>query len=92
MEVFENIGRNDERIVLLMIGIFRQAIGIYKKRIIDAINPFYWLEFIIFLPQNIIQYVLGNSAIPNWFIRLINVFYWLSGIVISIIKFIPYKL
>ena len=90
INLFRNITLNDEGVYSVTSAIFKQAIGVYKKNIYDAFNPFYWLEFLIYLPQNIIKYVLGNEAIPNWLIRLANVIYWVIGVVATIIKLLTY--
>lgn len=89
-DIFDNMTANDTRVASFMLSAFRQAIGVYKKRLKDSFNPFYWLEYMIFLPQNIINYILGGEAIPNWLIRLVNMIYWIVGGVSAVIKIIEY--
>ena len=34
---------------------FKNAIGVYKSRIFEAVNPLYWIDLIVFLPRNLLQ-------------------------------------
>lgn len=61
-----------------------QAKGILKKRIIEALNPLYWINTLIFLPQNIITY-LGfsqDNKKTEAITRVINIIYWILVILI----------
>lgn len=59
-----------------------QGIGVYKQRIFEAINPLFWINSLLFLPQNIIIYCGGNpvSAIS----KALNIAWWTIGALISI--------
>ena len=56
-QLFHNIDLRNEDVVSLMTKKFNEAIGVYKSRMKDAINPFSWLEFIIFLPKHMLSYL-----------------------------------
>lgn len=49
---------------------FNDAYGVYRKRMIDAINPLYWIDFIVFLPKNIFGYL--NIDLEKNFNKIIN--------------------
>ena len=86
LDLFENITANDQQFYNLIFSSFKQAIGVYKKRIYESVNPLYWIEFLIFLPQNLINYILGDEQhlTSNWIVRLLNAIYWIVGFIGSI--------
>lgn len=65
-----------------MTSAFEMAIGVYRQRIVDSFNPIYWIEFIIFIPKHIIQY-LGLDT-ENISTRLFQLFYWILGAIYAI--------
>lgn len=54
---------------------FNEALGYFKKNIIDTFNPFYWIEFFIYIPQKLLEYV---NVVNNIFVKLANIVYWLT--------------
>jgi hypothetical protein len=85
IDIVENMANTQyPAIIGHMIGCFKQAIGVYKRRLKDSINPFYWLELIIYLPQKTIEYIgfSQDSKSATAVSKTINVIYWLvSGLV-----------
>jgi hypothetical protein len=73
-----------------MHGLFLEAIGVYKKRVNNSINPLYWLEVIFFFPEKIINYFGLNNGSQTIIIvsKTFNAIYWTVGIVITLIKLI----
>ncbi|HAT1932904.1 TPA: hypothetical protein I8028_001970 [Legionella pneumophila] len=64
-----------------------QAKGILKKRMIEAFSPLYWINTLIFLPQNIITYLgfsLDNKK-TEAIMKVINVIYWIVAILIPVL-------
>lgn len=61
---------------------FIKSHGYYKYRLLQNINPFYWLKLVIFLPQNIIRY-LGLRT-KNQTVKFFNIIWWLSSILFTI--------
>ena len=53
--------------------IFQKTIGVYKFRLLQTINPFYWL----FLPKFILEDF--NVILPAAGQMLLNLFYWVLG-------------
>lgn len=55
---------------------FSEAIGVFRNRIVESINPIYWIEVIIFLPSRIFNYLGAKeksvakkiAQIVYWFI------------------------
>lgn len=56
---------------------FEVAIGTYKGRAIDAINPLYWISLVVYLPTRICS-SLGAKAdsIP---VKILQGLYWLAA-------------
>lgn len=73
--VFENMFINNKNIVAVVIGDFDTSIGVYKQRIRENFNPFFWIETILYLPKNIFTYLglNGESAIT----KIGQIIYWL---------------
>ena len=55
--------------------IFQKTIGVYMFRMLQSINPFYW----IFLPKNILEHF--EIEIPDIAKAIINLLYWLIGVI-----------
>jgi hypothetical protein len=81
--VLDNLSSRETRIVETVIDMFHQAIGVYRSRIIESVNPLYWIEFAINLPKNIFRY-LGISP-ENTIVKLFQLIYWIIGIVLAFI-------
>lgn len=56
-------------------NIFQKTIGVYKFRMLESINPFYW----IFLPIRILENC--KVEIPEIAKPIINLIYWLLGVI-----------
>lgn len=54
---------------------FQEAIAVYRSRMLNSLNPFCWINCIIFLPKSIIQY-LGLSA-ESIITKILNLIWWL---------------
>lgn len=39
------------------IKMFSEAQGVFRKNMFDSINPIFWIEFLIFLPKNLLIYL-----------------------------------
>ena len=80
VSVMANLGNTRADVVSSVTAMFHKAKGTYRSRMLDAINPAYWLEFVIFLPRSVFRYV-GVSA-ESAVVKTIQVIYWLiAGIV-----------
>ncbi len=55
--VFQNLTVQREDIVIIVNGDFREAMGVYKQRILETLNPFYWIELFISLPTTFFEYL-----------------------------------
>lgn len=62
---------------------FRQAIGTYRSRMIEAFNPLYWIETIIYLPREALRY-LGVSS-ESGIVKVLQLIWWIIGSVVAIL-------
>lgn len=56
-DVFTNFPSLIEKVFLSADKMFNFAIGVFRSRIFDAINPLYWIDLIIFAPKHFIEYL-----------------------------------
>jgi hypothetical protein len=72
------------------ISILNDTMAIYRHRALSIINPLKWIEFIIFLPKKIINYITTSkakeSATINTITKILEVIYWIASIIIIIIQ------
>jgi hypothetical protein len=72
--VFNNLTFKRNDFVNATIGMFYESIGVYRYRMLETINPLYWIESIIFLPKTLLNY-LGVSP-ESVVIKIVQLFYW----------------
>lgn len=77
--VLRNFPHNDAQIASLTISKIDEAIGVYKSRVFNTINPLYWIQLIIYLPRRVL-FNLGYKK-NNFFVKLLQCIWWIvSGI------------
>lgn len=74
VSVFQNLSVLRKDIVTIINGDFREAIGIYRQRMLEAINPFYLIESFFQLPRLVLEY-LGIKP-ESVFIKLFQLLWW----------------
>lgn len=77
ISVHSNLANRREDIVGIVNSHFFEAMGVYHKKFLDAINPLFWLEFICKLPQYIFEYfgVLPEKIV----VKIALVIYWIAA-------------
>ena len=70
--------------------ILYRAKGYYKVESIKCINPVYWIEFIVFLPREIIRYfsTTNDSKPVSVITKIVQVIYWIISIVFMYLNYI----
>jgi hypothetical protein len=85
VRVFDNMLNNRSDIVALTTKAFHEAIGVYRKRAWETLNPFYWIEFIFKLPQHLLGFF---GVLPeNIAVKILLVIYWLVVVLLGLQKF-----
>ena len=57
-------------------------IGETKRRMIETVNPIYWIMMMLFLPSRIVEYFGGKRN--SLFTKLLNFAYWLIPLIVTI--------
>lgn len=73
-----NFPGTDGESAALMTGMFHKAIGVYRRRMWQSLNPIWWMEYIVYLPANMIKYVGFSSE--SVFTKVLQIVYWVAGI------------
>lgn len=61
---------------------FSEAIGVYKHRMIESINPIVWMRVIIFLPRYVMDYIGIEPGKKS--LRVIHVIGWIIEILCAV--------
>lgn len=83
VSIFENIFYQNQIVTESIYYTFKEANGIFKRRIFDSFNPFYWIEFFIFLPKIILNFI--DQSYGKKGVNIIQLIYWFFCIILSII-------
>lgn len=81
---FKNIDNRRDDVIGTTHQMFHQAIGVYRTRMIDAISPLFWLEYVIYLPRNIISYL--GIADKDKLVKVLQLIYWTLSILLIILN------
>jgi hypothetical protein len=78
LSVFQNITELRQGIVPYIVSAFKEAIAVFKHRIVQSFSPIYWLESFLFLPKKTLTYlgINGNSV----FGRVSQLVWWLMNL------------
>jgi len=91
-DVFFNLHNTNSDFVIRLTQCFHNAIGVYRYRMLSSLNPLYWVDVILKLPQYLIKYVSGSTKEDKIIFRIVNLLYWILGIIyilnqLNVIKF-----
>ena len=80
--VLDQFPSNRRDVCTLTIQSILEAKGIYKHRLWQSINPFYWIKTVLFLPKIILEY-LGAKP-ENIVSKIFQLFWWAFGLSVSL--------
>jgi hypothetical protein len=76
--VLDNILIANKELMGVFVQLLSRAIGFYDIKAFESINPLFWVEFIIKLPQFVFkQFKIDTSGIT---LKIVELLYWLVGI------------
>ncbi len=61
---------------------FHEAIGVYKKRIIESVNPLYWIMVIIDWPQKLTDKL--NLHLKQGLVNVFRLVWWVLGLIATL--------
>lgn len=71
---FANLTTRHENVVPTVDMKFMEAIGAFKDRTIQSVNPIFWIDFLLKLPQYLFGYL--NVKPKNVAVKFVQVIYW----------------
>ncbi|PKL14795.1 MAG: hypothetical protein CVV52_00385 [Spirochaetae bacterium HGW-Spirochaetae-8] len=84
VDIFINFPqKHNPDIVVATARFFHEAIGVYKKRLINTINPFEWIIFLTKMPE----IVLNSAGIKpqKWLTYILNFIWWIIAGLLTIL-------
>ncbi|MBK7378584.1 MAG: hypothetical protein IPJ03_06210 [Ignavibacteriales bacterium] len=82
ISALDNIAYLNSEIMESSREILTRAKGYYKIHMLKSFNPLFWIEFIVFLPKEILKYlgIPENEKISSLIIRIFQLIYWGTSI------------
>jgi len=80
---FDNIHLIDFQVATNIQTKFDEAIGSFDHKMKQSFNPFFWIESIIYLPKNMINYIAPNSS-NGGFIKVLQIIFWIAMILFGL--------
>lgn len=82
IQPLNNITSNLPEVIAFYNNKFLEAKGYFKKGCLETFNPIFWIEFVIYFPQKVLNYV---STVNDICVKIINIIYWV-GLILLLIK------
>jgi len=83
LSVFNNLPTLRDDVYPLAGSMLHQAMGVYRGRVFEALNPLYWIELALNLPRHVVGY-LGVPA-QSVLTRVLSVIYWLGASIFTVV-------
>ncbi len=80
--IFHNFPDNTTLFYSETISILDDATGICRRKIFECFSPKYWIDFILFLPKNILIYL--NISTDSIIIKICQIIYWLISVTMTL--------
>lgn len=64
---------------------FAVSIGVFKQRMVDSLNPLYWLGLIIYAPSRF--FALCGASSDNAVVKIIQALYWVLSVAFAFLFF-----
>lgn len=62
-------------LVIGMLSAMQEGIGVYKTRMFDAVNPFYWIKAVVYLPVNALKSIgINHDSVLS---KILQGLYWI---------------
>ena len=81
--VFSNFPSQRADAATMTVGFFNQAIGVYRRRTINSLNPFSWIDRLLHFPSIVFAYF--GSSTEKLIFKLFQVIYWFLGAIFAIL-------
>ena len=83
ISALDNLAFLDTELLSMGKQILRRAKGYYKYKTLKCFDPVFWVEFIIFLPKEILKYfsIDENAKFGSLSIKIMQIIYWIASII-----------
>ncbi|HMJ46800.1 MAG TPA: hypothetical protein VK498_05690 [Ferruginibacter sp.] len=82
---YQNITVRENDIVAAVTSRFHEAEGVFRYRMLQSINPLFWIEFVFKLPQYLLEFV---GVLPEKIVvKVALILYWLIVLLFGLKKF-----
>jgi hypothetical protein len=87
ISVINNMFNTDDiRIRNQMTAFFFEAQGVYWHRAWCSFNPLYWIQTILYLPREVIEYV--GLPTEHWTTKVFQLIYWVGSVILALHKYL----
>jgi len=76
-KITDNLGNRREDMVSATISILDQTVGVFRMRMMESLSPRFWIEFVVFLPRNVVQYLGGKK--DGLAAKVLQLLYWAAA-------------
>lgn len=82
IRVLDNLLFTNPEIMGIGRTIVTRAMGYYKNQALKSINPLFWIEFIVFLPKELIRYfgIDDNAKLGSIVAKVLQLIYWIASL------------
>lgn len=85
ISVFDEYPSTSEPFCSYSLNAFVEAIGTFKQRMIDSVNPFYWLGLVVYAPLRFLG--LCGLSPDNTAVKILQALYWLLSAAAAFLMF-----
>lgn len=80
---FDNIHYGDYEVTQNVLLKFQEAIGVFEQKRKESFSPFFWIESIVFLPKNMINYISPGST-EGGLTKVLQLIFWISMVLLGL--------
>jgi len=75
VSVFANFPNSREDFAAPLLAMFLESIGTYRARMLESLNPLYWIEAIVYLPRTVMGYL--DLPTKGTGIKILQLVWWI---------------
>lgn len=74
--VADNLDNRRADVVTAAVSLLDQTVGVFRMRMMESVSPRFWIEFVLFLPRNTVQYLGGKK--DGFTAKMLQLLYWIA--------------
>lgn len=84
-DVVDNFMMKDQEIVTTFLQLSHEALGYFRWKRNETVNPIFWIDFVVRLPKYLIEY-FNPDASSGPFYKLLQLGYWILSVVYMLVQ------